>query len=70
MAAREAVNFTGSGKPVIHGQASTYNNHKCGCKECKAAWAKYVKDRGYVAKFREKERKAKLAAKTGTKINL
>ena len=67
MTKRERVDFTPSGKPVIHGSASTYNNHKCGCAECKAAWAKYVHERGYVTRHRIKE-KEKL--KRGTKINL
>lgn len=64
MAERQKVDFTPSGKPVVHGSASTYNNHKCGCEDCRAAWAKYVNDRGYVKKFREKKKKR------GTKINL
>lgn len=28
-----------------HGTASTYNNHKCRCDECRIAWAEYVKAR-------------------------
>lgn len=27
---------------LIHGRASTYNNHKCRCEECKAAWREYI----------------------------
>ena len=68
MANREKVDFTASGKPVTHGLASSYNNHKCGCVPCREAWAKYVRDRGYVTRFRERE---KLKKKTpGTHIKL
>lgn len=28
-----------------HGSASCYTNNKCGTDECKAAWAKYNKER-------------------------
>jgi recombination endonuclease VII len=28
-----------------HGKASTYNNHKCRCKPCRAAWAEYMAPR-------------------------
>lgn len=59
------VDKTKSGKPVNHGLPSSYNNHKCRCRDCKDAWAKYINDRGYVKKSREKKRKAKAeAAKT------
>jgi hypothetical protein len=50
---------------LIHGRASTYNNHKCRCEDCKAAWADYMRDR--VKKWRRKQKQEK---QKGTKINL
>lgn len=41
-------------KELIHGRASTYNNHKCRCDECRAAWAAYMKPR--IRKYRERKR--------------
>lgn len=32
-------------KSLVHGRASTYNNHKCRCPECKAAWSEYISPR-------------------------
>lgn len=39
------VELTPSGKPVVHGRASSYNNQGCRCDECKEAWAKYMHPR-------------------------
>jgi hypothetical protein len=30
---------------ITHGKASTYNNHKCRCEACRAAWAAYLRPR-------------------------
>jgi len=51
------VDFTQSGKPVTHGQASSYNNHKCRCDECRTAWAKYMAPR--IRKYRQDKKKKK-----------
>jgi hypothetical protein len=59
------VEHTPSGKLVVHGRASSYNNHKCRCTDCKAAWAMYMYPR--LKKHREKKR---LAKKTKVQINL
>jgi hypothetical protein len=48
-------------KELQHGKPSTYNNHKCRCDLCKAAWAEYMRPR--VKAFRAKEAAAKAAAK-------
>ena len=52
-------------KELIHGLASTYNNDKCRCDECKTAWAEYQRPR--VKKWREEKRKEK---KKGVQVNL
>ncbi len=49
------VDFTPSGKEVIHGRPSSYNNHGCRCLECTRAWAVYMKDR--VKKWRHDKKK-------------
>lgn len=33
-----------------HGTASSYNNYKCRCHECKSAWSRYVKSKNYYRK--------------------
>lgn len=48
------VDFTHSGQPVTHGKASSYNNHKCRCDECRAAWAEYMRPR--IKDYRDKKR--------------
>lgn len=50
---------------LIHGRPSTYNNHKCRCEECTAAWAQYIYDRGYVKRFQQRNREKKNASKGG-----
>lgn len=62
---RRKVDFTPSGKEVIHGRASSYNNHKCGCAECKSAWAKYMHPR--LKEYRARRRKQK---KVGVQIKV
>lgn len=54
---RTKVDFTPSGKEVVHGRPSSYNNHKCRCDDCTSAWAKYISDKGYVKNFRQKKKK-------------
>ena len=27
-----------------HGKVTGYNNHRCGCDECRAAWATYMRE--------------------------
>lgn len=41
---------------LIHGRASTYNNYKCRCDECRKAWADYIREGGYVRRYQEKKR--------------
>lgn len=53
---RQKVELTPSGKPVVHGKASSYNNHKCRCEDCTTAWAKYIAEGGYVKKHRDKKK--------------
>jgi len=48
---------------LIHGRASTYNNYKCRCDECRKAWADYIREGGYVRRYQEKKRKEREAAK-------
>ena len=48
---------------LIHGRASTYNNYKCKCDECRKAWADYIREGGYVRRYQEKQRQKKLEAK-------
>lgn len=45
---------------LIHGRASTYNNYKCRCDECRKAWADYIREGGYVRRYQEKKRQEKL----------
>ena len=40
-----------------HSKASTYNNHGCRCDECKHAWAKYIREGGYVKRYRAKKKR-------------
>jgi ribosomal protein L34E len=61
---RTIVEYTPSGKLVVHGRASSYNNHKCKCDECTEAWAIYIAAGGYVKKHRESKKKK------GVTINL
>lgn len=51
----ELVELTNSGKPVHHGQASSYNNHGCRCDACTEAWAIYMKPR--IKKYRQDKKK-------------
>jgi beta-galactosidase GanA len=44
---------------LIHGRPSTYNNHKCHCDECKAAWTKYIREGGYVRRYQKRLRDEK-----------
>ena len=44
-------------KELIHGRASTYNNDKCRCDECRVAWAAYMKPR--VQKWRANKKTTK-----------
>ena len=48
---------------LIHGRASTYNNYKCRCDECRKAWADYIREGGYVRRYQEKKRREKLTKK-------
>lgn len=57
------VEFTHSGKEVVHGRASSYNNHHCRCQECRTAWAAYMAPR--IKKHREKKKKQQ-----GVSINI
>lgn len=50
-----------------HGKPSTYNNHRCRCPECKAAWADYMRDR--VKKWRAEDKARKAKEKTPVQIN-
>lgn len=43
-----------------HGRPSTYNNHKCRCGDCRKAWAKYIRDKGYVRAYQQRQRDKKL----------
>ena len=63
---REKVELTKGGKPVKHGLASSYNNHKCGCDECTAAWAEYMKPR--IKAYRDAKKKK--AHRKGVQIQL
>lgn len=47
-------------KQPVHGRASTYNNYKCRCDECRKAWADYIREGGYVRRYQEKKRQEKL----------
>ena len=48
---------------LVHGRASTYNNYKCRCDECRKAWADYIREGGYVRRYQEKKRKEREAEK-------
>jgi len=39
------VDLTPSGKSVVHGRASSYNNHGCRCDKCTEAWRDYMRPR-------------------------
>lgn len=58
------VEFTHSGKEVVHGRASSYNNHGCRCSECRAAWSKYMAPR--IKAYRENKKKKQ----QGVSINI
>ena len=45
---------------LVHGRASTYNNYKCRCDECRKAWADYIREGGYVRRYQEKKRQERL----------
>lgn len=60
----DRVELTHSGKEVVHGRASSYNNHGCRCDECKAAWTAYMRPR--IKKYRADKKKKKM----GVQINL
>ncbi len=45
-----------SGKPVVHGRASSYNNYGCRCQACTKAWADYMRPR--IAARRKKAKQA------------
>ncbi len=49
-------------KEVTHGKPSTYNNHKCRCRECTDAWAKYMAPR--IKAHRDKKRRKKAEPQT------
>lgn len=53
----DRVELTASGKEVVHGRASSYNNHGCRCDECTDAWRLYMQPR--IKKYREDEKKKK-----------
>lgn len=44
---------------LVHGNPSTYNNHKCRCAACTAAWASYIRERGYVRRYQQRKREEK-----------
>lgn len=46
---------------INHGNASTYNNYKCGCVDCKAAWAAYNRPR--IKKWRTRKRRERQLTK-------
>lgn len=50
----DRVEKTASGKDVVHGRASSYNNHGCRCDECKTAWRDYMRPR--IKKYRQKKK--------------
>lgn len=52
------VEKTASGKDVVHGRASSYNNHGCRCDPCTKAWREYMQPR--IKRYRQKKRQAKL----------
>lgn len=54
----DRIEKTASGKDVIHGRASSYNNHGCRCEECRVAWRDYMRPR--IKKYRQKKKQAKL----------
>ncbi len=49
------VDYTHSGSPVVHGKASSYNNHGCRCDKCRKAWADYMRPR--IKKYRANKKK-------------
>ena len=56
-------------KELVHGRPSTYNNHKCRCRNgdhgpvgCTEAWAEYIRERGYVRKYQARKRQEAKAA--------
>lgn len=56
------IDTTTGGRPVKHGEASSYNNHGCRCRECTTAWADYMRDRmrTYRANKRKKVKGVKI----------
>lgn len=48
-----------------HGRPSTYNNHKCRCDKCRAAWAEYIREKGYVRAYQQRQRDKKLTQTGG-----
>jgi hypothetical protein len=52
---------------IKHGKPSSYNNHKCRCELCTAAWSEYIYSRGYVKKYRAKQRQQKIEGGEGNK---
>ncbi len=65
MSKGKRVDETPSGKEVIHGRPSSYNNHSCRCEECTKAWAAYMNPR--IKKLRDKKKRE---TKIGATINL
>lgn len=53
---------------LVHGRASTYNNYKCRCDECRKAWADYIREGGYVRRYQEKKRQERLTEKAKSDI--
>lgn len=45
--------------PERRGRPSTYNNHKCRCPDCTAAWAAYIREKGYVRRYQQRVRENK-----------
>lgn len=42
-----------------HGRPSTYNNKKCRCPACTQAWTDYIREKGYVRAYQERQRQKK-----------
>jgi hypothetical protein len=61
------VVYTVSGKLVKHGSASSYNNHRCRCRECTDAWADYMRPR--IQKRRADAKKKETATRPNVKVN-
>lgn len=49
---------------LVHGSPSTYNNHKCRCDDCTVAWADYIRERGYVRRYQQRQREKKRGGQT------